>query len=1418
MSDLNFRLNLENTMEKFGITENEADESDSLSDDSNYHKPLRRRRSATVSPAAGTRFRHHSKSRRRSEMNLILHKQTPSLRRADGSHISARYEHKDSLRKTNSMPSFEQAQKAHVEAIRQLLDLFPISPCNQSSSAQEVNALIPKVWQPRRQNLVPKMVESESEDDIINTDIEELRDAAQSIQSLQRVLKVPPESMNINKVEMVDRRNNCPVEGDSSSESLRQSGIASRLGGHPRGVIQFLSSAKQTKFFPTLDTYNTFSKNKAVDKKACNSSNIIRPKAVKNPLIYTTTSSSLSNPLVQADLLLWSKRSRTSIRRHNDVRNMAIRELCDTEKTFVENLEYLTQKYMRPLRQPLECTLIDPILADKIFYKVPEILIHHQHFLAALYDRLDIFQSDARIGDILLSHEITGMSTSLIKSAQPTLEKLELLLTEINELDLSDLLPVDQQLTQEETRHLYEVRKRSIGEKLERIEQYVSILEIINNNWLDYIQKTTNAARKKEEEEIYIEMADQEKGILRLLSQGREVKTTLKLYNKDLEIAIRSLTSGHISQGNLNEVSAIGPQVTVHLPQLQLPTFSGDPKTWRQFWNSFDVAVHFQAIPDVQKLNYLMSCLRGEALLAVRGYDIAPQNYNIIRKVLIEKFGEDSIIKKSLYAELQSIKRSDRDWKVTIEAIERILRQLEAIGENLDHCSIETSIESKLPIWILHKVYEQKKRGAWSIDRLRQILGELVQINEEVARNQSFSNEKKSIDFKQKRASHNNKGETSALSTIKQFKSTKSSGHESTTQPKKIARDKRPCAFCNKDHWDNECSTYPTLKQRMEYLRKNNACLNCLRTGHATNNCNKKKRSCFHCKNPHNTALCYVKYGMQTAESRNSANVINSIAQSTHQQGQEILLLCKEIEIINPIMPENHEEVLVLFDIGSQSSFISTKLANRLRLERKETENLSISSFGNKFPRLHQTTKVDIGVKTVDSEIITINTYVLDYLTDKLKVIKSNYQDLPRMISLEQLDHGGDWKRPDILIGADYFFDFMSSYEFYKTSSGFYVILTKVGPIVTGIGYIKNYCSSKTSDRIDKISVEDKTMKVGNVTTTSDIEQFWKLELIGIQEQPNACDDEKALEQFKKESQKEITDIKLKTLVKRLRTDKLLFNRYNEVILQQVQSNIIEEVTPNMSQGGVIHYLPHHEVLTPGKSTTKLRIVYDASARLKGMKSLNDVLYRGPITLPDLAGVLLRFRTMKNVIIADIEKAFLQLELFPSERNCTRFLWLKNIQGEVTDDNIVCYPAQYDPLGFLVPTMVQFKLFLQHLWKRNYTWDQSISEEDEETWECLIKEWSTDIKDLPRCVIHPSEQMQLHVFTDASSLAYSAAIYVRNYGIEGVKTSLIFAKSRIAPIKGITIPRLELLAIIVGVRAVHFVINQLNLEKVPVTL
>ncbi|KAK6048244.1 hypothetical protein COOONC_14250, partial [Cooperia oncophora] len=86
----------------------------------------------------------------------------------------------------------------------------------------------------------------------------------------------------------------------------------------------------------------------------------------------------MEDSLLQADILLWKKRSRASLRKHYSVRNLAARELYDTEKSFVEGLEFLITKYMRPLRQPLECTLIESGLADKIFYKVPEVLAHHQ--------------------------------------------------------------------------------------------------------------------------------------------------------------------------------------------------------------------------------------------------------------------------------------------------------------------------------------------------------------------------------------------------------------------------------------------------------------------------------------------------------------------------------------------------------------------------------------------------------------------------------------------------------------------------------------------------------------------------------------------------------------------------------------------------------------------------------------------------------------------------------------------------------------------------------------------------------------------------------------------------------------------------------------------------------------------------------
>ena len=102
---------------------------------------------------------------------------------------------------------------------------------------------------------------------------------------------------------------------------------------------------------------------------------------------------------------------------------------------------------------------------------------------------------------------------------------------------------------------------------------------------------------------------------------------------------------------------------------------------------------------------------------------------------------------------------------------------------------------------------------------------------------------------------------------------------------------------------------------------------------------------------------------------------------------------------------------------------------------------------------------------------------------------------------------------------------------------------------------------------------------------------------------------------------------RLRSLICRLKSDRVLLEGYNYIIQQQLQKGIIEVIDKSVKIDTRKHYLPHHPILTPSKATTKVRIVYDASAKLKiGDSSLNECLYRGPVILPDLCGLLLRFR------------------------------------------------------------------------------------------------------------------------------------------------------------------------------------------------
>ncbi|VDN94786.1 unnamed protein product [Brugia pahangi] len=167
-----------------------------------------------------------------------------------------------------------------------------------------------------------------------------------------------------------------------------------------------------------------------------------------------------------------------------------------------------------------------------------------------------------------------NMSSIIIRTADQTKRRLCEVLNEIKRLNLDS---VDQMTTTDETIRLHQERRRITQEKIMHIQIYIEALESVNTEWKQFIQQISVSTKRKEEEDRYLQINDDESvyGNQSMLNQSmvREETTQPK------------------------EPTQAGKYPTVNLPQLPLPTFSGNPRRWREFWNSFDTAIHQQAIP-----------------------------------------------------------------------------------------------------------------------------------------------------------------------------------------------------------------------------------------------------------------------------------------------------------------------------------------------------------------------------------------------------------------------------------------------------------------------------------------------------------------------------------------------------------------------------------------------------------------------------------------------------------------------------------------------------------------------------------------------------------------------------------------------------------------------------------------------------
>lgn len=144
----------------------------------------------------------------------------------------------------------------------------------------------------------------------------------------------------------------------------------------------------------------------------------------------------------------------------------------------------------------------------------------------------------------------------------------------------------------------------------------------------------------------------------------------------------------------------------------------------------------------------------------------------------------------------------------------------------------------------------------------------------------------------------------------------------------------------------------------------------------------------------------------------------------------------------------------------------------------------------------------------------------------------------------------------------------------------------------------------------------------------------------------------------------------------------------------------------------------------------------------------------------------------------------------------------------------------FDPLGWLSPVIITAKIFIQKLWLTGIEWDDEVPF-------ALLNEWlqyRSNLNQLasfrlPRWInTHTEDQVrELHGFCDASQEAYAAVVYLRVVDRHGtVHVALITAKTKVAPIKQISVPRLELCGAVLLTRLLVEVCNVMTIEKIKI--
>ncbi|KOC63377.1 hypothetical protein WH47_04095 [Habropoda laboriosa] len=699
----------------------------------------------------------------------------------------------------------------------------------------------------------------------------------------------------------------------------------------------------------------------------------------------------------------------------------------------------------------------------------------------------------------------------------------------------------------------------------------------------------------------------------------------------------------HIPHGDVQSQPSPYSQIElldldVHLPKINLPLFSGQYEEWPGFADQFRSTVREnQRINDCKQLMYLRSCLKNEALRAIESLSNSASNYAVAWNILQKRYHHIAV-NRSTHREL-------RPFLNSIEAHYRSLQSLNqpTTDSLLIHLLLSKIDKDTVLKWKEHTCNEQFP----SIETFFAFLHERCQILEPFGNTTNCQTS--SI------PNHIPRHQPLRRPPPRPFVH---NTHTHTSQVYNVQTPTISCNFCKGSHYPQQCETFLRLSipDRIKFARTKNSCLNCLRSTHRTSEC--RSTTCRRCYQKHHTLLHQEVASTLVAPTQVNATCLKASTPS------QILLATAVINVIDKFGQPH--PCRVLLDSCSQSHFITKRFFQRLQLATKSIA-IPINGMNDMTSVVKAQTTAQIQSR-YNNFSKTFTMLIVEEISQRLPAhqIEKYSLNIPANTYLAD----PQFYEPagiDGLLGAQVFWDLLCLGQITLNEKTMKLQQTQLGWIITGEVPIKG----THKNTICNLSME---------TLNNNINKFWELEervpekLLSIEEQN--CETH-----YIKRTQRDpvtgkyIVQLPSKNNIHTLGNSysltlrRFLFlerqlDRSPEMKVQYI--NFMKEYEQLKHMSKISHhpnegyFLPHHAVTKSDSLTTKIRVVFDASARSTSGISLNETLMVGPVVQEDLFSIVTRFRVHTYVLTADITKMYRQIILNPESNACHRNLPAKH--------------------------------------------------------------------------------------------------------------------------------------------------------------